>query len=282
MKLIDINPHIRYAGQFTYVSQNIRVYVKDCRLFYIIDGKGKIHINNTQLNLKPNTIFYCAGGSDYLIESEEPLLLYVFNFDLSQNHNHLTSCFAPVNFYDSENHIPTDKCHIEDSHFLNSFLLLENDMNFKNIFSEITEEFSSQQIYHKEICNSKLKNLLVELHRTNINKSDNSSDAVNKIINYLKENFRKEIKNNELSNLAGYHEYYLNRIFIKRTGTSMHKYILNLRINESKQLLVNTNMPISDIAFEVGFNSNTHFVTYFKKETSLTPFKYRRNFKNNI
>ena len=88
MKLIDINPHIRYAGQFTYVSKNIRVYVKDCRLFYIIDGKGKIHTGNNQLNLKPNTIFYCAGGSDYLIESEKPLLLYVFNFDLSQNHNH--------------------------------------------------------------------------------------------------------------------------------------------------------------------------------------------------
>ena len=282
MKLIDINPYVRFAGQFTYVSKNIRVYVKDCRLFYIIAGKGKIHINGNQLELKPNTVFYCCSGSVYLIESDEPIFFYVLNFDLSQSHNHLTSTIPLVNFSDTENHIPIGKCHIEDSHFLNSFFFLENDVTLKNIFSEITEEFSSQRIYRKEICSSKLKNLLVELHRINVNKSDNSSDAVNKIINYIKENFRKEIKNSELSNLAGYHEYYLNRIFIKHTGTSMHKYILNLRINESKQLLLNTDKPISDIAFEVGFKSITHFVTYFKKQTSLTPFKYRCNFKDSI
>ena len=39
---------------------------------------------------------------------------------------------------------------------------------------------------------------------------------------------------------------------------------------------------ISDIASQTGFNSNTHFSTYFKKEMGITPFEYRNNFKNNI
>ena len=158
MKLIDINPHIRFAEQFTYVSKNIHVYAKDCRLFYILDGSGEIYIKNKQLSLKKHTIFYCCSGSDYTIKAEEPILLYVLNFDLSQNHNHLTQAFPPVNFSDSENHIPIDECNVEDSHFLNSFFVFENDLMFRDSFSDIIEEFSSPQIYYREICGAKLKN----------------------------------------------------------------------------------------------------------------------------
>ena len=76
MKLIDINPHIRFAEQITYIAKNIHVYVKDCRLFYISDGKGIIYINDNQLNLNKNTLFYCCGGSDYSIEADNPIKLY--------------------------------------------------------------------------------------------------------------------------------------------------------------------------------------------------------------
>ena len=79
-----------------------------------------------------------------------------------------------------------------------------------------------------------------------------------------------------------YHEYYLNRIFTKHVGMSMHRYILNLRINEGKRLLLNSNLSISDIASCIGFNSYTHFSSYLKKETGLSPFEYKNNFKNNI
>ena len=282
MKLIDINPHIRFAEQITYIAKNIHVYVKDCRLFYISDGKGIIYINYNQLNLNKNTLFYCCGGSDYSIEADNPIKLYSLNFDLSQNKSHLTSTFTLENFNKTKKQTPIDKCHIEDSHFLNSFLLFENALIFRNAFSEITEEFSSQQIYYREKCSSILKKLLIELHRTDIKQSVISHDTLQKITEYINLNFKKEIKNNELANIAGYHEYYLNRLFLKHMGMSMHKYILNLRINEGKRLLLNSDIPVSVISSQIGFHSHTHFATYFKKETTMTPLEFRNNFKNNI
>jgi len=281
MKIADINPHIRFAEQITYSVKNSSVYVKDCRLFYVISGNAKILINGYEIPLSKDTLFYCCGGTNYTFKLNEPLILYSLNFDLSQNHAHLLQPI-PREFNQTKHLNPIDKCHIEDSIFLNSFIVLENAIIFKNTVFDITKEYAVQKAFFKEKSSSMLKLLLLKLHEINSESSDNSSDAVNRIIEYITSNFAKEIKNSELAEIAGYHEYYLNRLFIRYTGTGMHKYMLNLRINEGKRLLLNTNLSIADIATKIGFNSNTHFSTYFKKEIHMTPFEYRNNFKNNI
>lgn len=282
MNIADINPHIRFAEKMTYYAQNKHVYVKDCRLFYILGGEGKIFINGSYFLLNKHTLFYCCGGLDYTIEALKPMQLYSINFDLSQNHSKQITPFPPQDYAKSGINAPVESFIIKNSWFLNSFLILENGISFKNTIMEIIKEYSSQKNYFRESSSSTLKKLLTELHRTNISTPDSSYDTIKKITDYIELNFKNEIKNSELALIAGMHEYYLNRIFVKHVGISMHKYILKLRINESKYLLLNTYMPVSDIALQVGFNSYTHFVTYFKKETSMSPLKYRNNFKNGI
>ena len=56
MRIADINPHIRFAEQITYSVKYSSVYVKDCRLFYIISGSAKIIVNDSEMALKKNTI----------------------------------------------------------------------------------------------------------------------------------------------------------------------------------------------------------------------------------
>jgi len=281
MKIADMNPHIRFAEQITYSVEHSSVYVKDCRLFYIINGNAKIIINNSEIPLTKNTLFYCCGGTKYTFVLDEPLLLYSLNFDLSQHHSDIIQPI-PREFNQTKHHVPIDQCDVADSDFLNSFMVWKNATEFKNIVYNITKEYALQKVYFRECCSSMLRFLLIKLHRTDTKASNHAPDTINTLIDYIHANYAKEIKNSELAEIAGYHEYYLNRLFIRHTGTSMHKYILNHRIAESKQLLLNTNLSISDIASQVGFNSNTHFSTYFKKETNMTPFDYRNNFKNKI
>ena len=85
-----------------------------------------------------------------------------------------------------------------------------------------------------------------------------------------------------LSELTGYHEYHLNRLFLTHTNTSLHKYILNVRINEAKKILMNTDLSLAAIAEKVGFNSNTHFSSYFKQVVGLSPLEFRKRFRNKI
>lgn len=282
MKIIDVNPHIRFAGEITYSSKNRTVYVKDCRLFYIISGNGRILIHNNEITLKKNTLFYCCGGMEYTINTEEYIHLYSLNFDLSQAQKQFIMPFIPENSQKTNHPSPINYCDIKDSHFLNSFLVLEKGTEFKNSISNIVKEYSDQKIYFKETCSTALKKMIIDLHKTSSEIKNDSSIVMKKILDYINLNFTEEVKNNELAEIAGYHEYYLNRLFIKHTGMSMHKYILNLRIYESKRLLLNSNIPISEIATQSGFNSISHFSAYFKKETGISPSDYRYNFKNNI
>ena len=248
---MHINPHIRFAEEITYSSKNRNVYAKDCRLFYIISGNGKLSIKNTDVLLRKNTLFYCCGGIDYTIDTEEHLHLFSLNFDLSQTHRRLIAPIIPQNLNEIKNPSPIDFCNINDSSFLNSYFVLNNGKEFKNSIISIAREFSDQKLYFRETCSTSLKKLLIDLHKNNFEQQINSADTVNKIIEYINSNFTAEIKNRDLAEIADYHEYYLNRLFIKHTGMSMHKYILNLRINEGKRLLLNTNLSFSDIASQI-------------------------------
>ena len=281
MKIADINPHIRFAEQMTYHSKNITVYVKDCRLFYILSGDGKIHIDGKTFSLTADTLFYCSSGSVYAIEAYSPLCLYSLNFDLTQNHSDLKSVFPPLEFSKTKKYHPIEKHEITDSVFLNSYFISENCIKLKNTMSDIVEEFLLNKSFFRENCAAMLKKLLTELHRANMTDTGNS-DTVKVITEYINSNFTKEISNSELSRLAGFHEYYLNRLFNKKMGISMHRYILILRLNEAKRLLLNTDISVSDIAYKSGFNSHTHFSSYFKKEMKMSPGQYRNDFKGKI
>ena len=135
MKLADINPHIRFAEEITYSSTNRNVYVKDCRLFYILSGNGKILIQDNELLLKKNALFYCCGGVNYTIDTQEHLHLYSLNFDLSQVHSKLISPIIPQELCETNQPHPINFCNIEDSNFLNSFFILNNGSEFKNSIS---------------------------------------------------------------------------------------------------------------------------------------------------
>lgn len=65
------------------------------------------------------------------------------------------------------------------------------------------------------------------------------------------------------------------RFFKQYTGFTPTQYILELKINRSKELLTNTEYSCQEIAFELGFNTPSHFNMVFLKKTGITPHQYR-------
>ena len=68
---------------------------------------------------------------------------------------------------------------------------------------------------------------------------------------------------------------YLGKIFKDNTGVYFSEYIINLRLAQAKKLLMDTNLNLTDISTQVGFNSTSYFATCFKKNVGMTPVKYR-------
>ena len=281
MLVCDLNPFVRFASQIYYKSAENPVFARDARLFYILSGSAEIFIENKHYALCPNAVFYCASGSMYNIVAESGVSLFSLNFDLTQSKNHHLSVNVPVPAGESGAAMGNPPS-VSDSEFLNAHLFLSSGAEFLSAIKNITEEFSSQKKYFREKCSGLLKELLVDLHRGLLHNSENVADAVHFTAAFINDHFSEELENKDLASLTGYHEYYLNRLFIEHTGMSMHKYILNLRINEAKRLLLNTDLSVGLISEKVGFHNNTHFSNYFKKATGLAPSQFRNSFKNRI
>ena len=282
MNFCDINPFIRFAEQIFHSRPNGRsVFVRDCRIFYTISGKADMFIENQHYELVPNSLFYCTSGSVYKIQSNGARLISL-NFDLTQKNNKHTEYYSRITIRKNQT-LPNVVIEpINDCTFINSHIFLPNADEFLEPLKKILREFSTQKILYRENSSVILKSILVKLYRISLASTENSATAITKVMDYIKENYASPLNNELLSSMSGYHEYHLNRLFVKHTGTSIHKYILNIRINEAKKMLLTTEHSLATIAENVGFNSNTHFSSYFKQVIGISPLEFRKQFKNKL
>jgi len=279
MTFSELNPFVRIATRVSHCSQEDRVWVKDCRLFYVLSGTAELYVENQRYAMEPDALFYCRSGVRYGIVSQGIDLLCV-NFDLDQhNHTHLPS-YPRINARE----FPPDTSWepMEGETYLNSWLFLPAAGQYRKEIQELLEEFSTRQIFFRERSSGILKTLLLQLHRQSISVSTSAAQAVADTIAFIKTNFSAPLTNAQLSQRTGYHEYHLNRLFLRHTGSSIHRYILSTRIDAAKAMLLNTDASLAAIAEAVGFNSNTHFSTYFRKTVGITPQEFRTHFKNRV
>jgi transcriptional regulator GlxA family with amidase domain len=84
-----------------------------------------------------------------------------------------------------------------------------------------------------------------------------------------------EVSMQSLADLLGMSQRNFNRRFRDATNLSPLKYLQSQRFNQARELLQNTNLSISEIAYRVGYNDVSHFSKLFRKFSSTTPKKYR-------
>ena len=281
MKLCDLNPFLRFAAEMLYDTSfnGTAVRVSDCRLFSVLEGTAHLSIDGKHYQLVPGCLFYCCAGSRYSIHTRDGLRLMILNFDLTQQHNGCSLPIPPSRDPAQWQTMPIHAEPVDDSGFLNSHLYLESGSHFQERLTQIIEEFSSGDRYSPELSSAALKTLLTMLHRQ---LSGQLPPKIMQVQSYIQNNFASPITNRELAELVGYHEYYLNRIFLEHTGMSLHSYLLRVRMNRASHLILNTDLELQDIAEQTGFGSYPHFSSYFKQVYSCSPAQYRKRLRNTI
>lgn len=99
--------------------------------------------------------------------------------------------------------------------------------------------------------------------------------AVERVITTARERLCEPISLQDMSRVAYISTFHFNRVFHQITGLPPNKFISAMRLGEAKRLLLNTNLSITDICFEVGYNSLSTFTRRFTERVGLGPREFR-------
>lgn len=97
-----------------------------------------------------------------------------------------------------------------------------------------------------------------------------------KVVNFLEENYQRDLSLEELANHFGMSIYQIGRLIKEVTNSTFSEYLTHLRIERAKELLKEGSQTVKEISWEVGFNSQHYFSRVFKKYVGLTPSEYER------
>ena len=99
---------------------------------------------------------------------------------------------------------------------------------------------------------------------------------INQVIDYIYKNLSQKITVEELASVAHLSPSHFSQVFRRETKESPHRYLLITRLNQSQRLIKEGRLNLTEIAYECGFSSSSHFATAFQKEFSVSPSDYKK------
>lgn len=101
--------------------------------------------------------------------------------------------------------------------------------------------------------------------------------SLQRAIAYINENLVNELSLKAIAVVAQMSPFYFARIFKQSTGLTPNQYVTNRRMERAKQILLEQDLSVIDVAQEVGIQSQSHFNKVFREYTGVTPKAYRNN-----
>ena len=150
------------------------------------------------------------------------------------------------------------------------------------LFSKMYSEYKAMEKGYCDIIRAYLIELIIKIFRyMELDKPrtvhPKNEELVNRAIDYLKHNYNTDIRLEDIAVRSFISKNYFCKLFKDVTGTNFSDYIQKLRIDEACSLLRNSDMKVTSIAMQTGFNDIKFFYEVFKKITGKTPGDYRKN-----
>ncbi|GAA6256309.1 AraC family transcriptional regulator [Bacteroides sp. f07] len=272
--LIDV-VELKYVKKFLAASPVHTLTYYD--ITFITEGEGSFSIDNRTYEAFPQDVFFSKAGeirnwdthhisNGYALIFEDEFLSSLFRDSMFVRH---LAFFKPGK---------SAKLHLSDELYTRVLQVLHN----------IKMEIDSYKQNDVHVLRALLYEVLMLLERAYQKAVLNEEITTDKEINnihidrfihlvgaHLKEQHSVQFYADKLCITPNY----LNEIITSVMGLSAKRYIQNQVIDEAKKLLAYTDVPISDIAFELHFSTVSYFIRCFRQHTGETPLLFRKKYK---
>ena len=137
--------------------------------------------------------------------------------------------------------------------------------------SKITAQIKTKIILLQFILEMWKKGFVIE------NDTSGRNIVEKEMVSYIQQNFMEKISLKEFSEQFHLSKKYISRYFKEHFHITLSQYITHLRLEYAKQLLQDTDIPVTEIAMQSGYQNVSYFIRSFKKTYGISPLKYRNS-----
>lgn len=256
VKLLNVSS-CKYGGDWHSVL-HAHTYTE---LFFITGGKGKFLIQDQVYPVDVNNIIIInpnVSHTEASINAQpmEYIVLGISGVELSSSVN-ANGQFCILDYFQSK--------------------------ELSTCIRNILREMELKNTGYEDVCQAYMEILIIRLMRaiaiSTQPESGTDSGCRQCIIvkRYIDQHFKEPLTLDQLSEAAHMNKYYLSHAFKREYGISPINYLIFRRIEESKNLLAETDLSISQIALILGFSSSSYFSQVFHKSQGISPMEFRQN-----
>lgn len=258
-KLLDVSSS-RYGGDWHSVAHTH----SHTELFYIVGGKGQFLIQDQTFPVEANNLVIInpnvAHTEDSLnAQPLEYIVLGIEGIELATNENS-NGQFCILDHFESA----------------------EISSCLRNILREMEQKGTG----YEDVCQAFMEILIIRLMRSTSLAVQAEQEMVSgnrqcaAVRRYIDLHFKEPLTLDQLANEAHMNKFYLSHTFKREYGVSPINYMISRRIEESKYLLAETDLPLSRIAQLLGFSSLSYFSQVFRRSQAVSPMEYRQGTRN--
>lgn len=144
-----------------------------------------------------------------------------------------------------------------------------------SLFHRLLSVQTADQVHSDYTSSGLVYSLLLEFHRLASTVTGDRSELLSRVLSHIDRTFHTDVSLQELAAVAGVTPQHLCRIFREAMHMRPGEYIAQRRIRVAQELIRTTDLPLADIARQVGFASAGYFSTVFRRCVGVPPSQYR-------
>lgn len=278
MRFEQIRPFVRFVRSIRPSADGDSRFVvaRDCRLMLMQAGRQTAALSTgASYPLFPGDCLYLPAGTPYRLipEKADPARFYVVNFDFTWDHRAFSQPLPLLSPGGSEEIFSPPS--LEDAPYFGHPLLFSQMRAWEPALQEMEREFGEQRLYFAPRVSAQLLSLLTLLARAQRSEQPRHPQAVEDMLQWIRAHSAQRFSNQEIAQAVNYHPNYANQLFVRHTGQTLHQYALACRVQNALELLLSTDLSMTEIAARTGFSSLSRFTKEFSARTGNAPSRYR-------
>lgn len=298
MSLYDLKKQYAYITAFyalTLTEYQMHTHTHPrCEIMYVTKGRCKIYVGSEEFILGSRQFIFLDADVPHRLLIENGTLCSILNLEFSC---HEDKMLLNLDLQELQNESSSFRrfCQKKDPYLLGTDT--ENlGYALKDLISQLKKNLNPEMLYmdrQKHISEREYAGRLssdqfyfirllfcramLELALCGQSSSAPAGTVyLKRALAYIDAHLTEELRIPQIAAYAGINKSYLHSLFSQQLGCTITDYINSRRLEQAAFLLINSSLPVTDIAFQTGYNSRQHFSSTFEKYYGLSPRAYRQ------